>query len=293
MKKIVMSTVLAATMVASQAQVTVNGKISQTLSNTKVGQVAAKELSFDPTDNISFTASETIAGGLKARAVVETSINGNNITGTGETRLGDRQATVGLSNYLGSIDLGRNVHSQFLAVTNNDAFKTGFGSIAGDVANMRGLRVSNGMYISVIPVKGVNVALDRTYTDSNQEATVYSVSGSVLGANLVLARYTQGAESTNTYGANFKVKGTQVFVLRSIDKGTVSMTGNLVGVAQSLGPVTAKLSYGTTNTDVKAYNMGLDYALSKRTELGVAYRNVSVVGSNDVRQVGVGVTHRF
>ena len=288
-----MSTLLAATMVASQAQVTVNGKISQTLSNTKVGQVTTKALSFDPTDNISFTASETIAGGLKARAVVETSINGNNITGTGETRLGDRQATVGLSNYLGSIDLGRNVHSQFLAVTNNDAFKTGFGSIAGDIANMRGLRVSNGMYINVTPVKGVSVALDRTYTDSNQEATAYSVSGSAFGANLVLARYTQGAESTNTYGANFKVKGTQVFVLRSIDKGTVSMSGNLVGVAQSMGPVTAKLSYGTTNTDTKAYSLGADYAFSKRTEVGVAYRDVKLAGSNDVRQVGVSVTHRF
>jgi predicted porin len=40
--------------------------------------------------------------------------------------------------------------------------------------------------------------------------------------------------------------------------------------------------------------MGADYNFSKRTALGVNYRNVDVTGTaNDVKQVGVGVTHRF
>lgn len=294
MKKIIMTTLLAATCVASQAQVAVSGKISQTLSDTKVGNITTKSVQFQPTDNINFSAGENLAGGLKARVVVETSLNGNNVTGSSETRLGDRQATVGLSTVLGSVDFGRNVHSQFLAVTTNDAFATGYGSIAGDVANMRGLRVSNGAFVTLTPMKGVTVALDRTHSDANQEATAYSVSGKAMGVNLVAARFTQGSESTNTFGANYKAKtGTQLFVLRSVDKGAAPVTGTLIGASQAFGRVTAKASYGTTNTDVKAYSIGADYAFSKRTEVGVAYRDVKLTGSNDIRQIGVGVTHRF
>jgi predicted porin len=58
-----------------------------------------------------------------------------------------------------------------------------------------------------------------------------------------------------------------------------------------LGAYTAKVSYGDTNTAVKAYNVGVDYALSKRTVAGVAYRKVDA--ATDVRQVGVGITHSF
>jgi hypothetical protein len=294
MKKIVLLALFAATSVASQAQVAVTGKISQTLDNTKVGSVTAKSIGLDPTDNITFSATENLAGGLKARAVIETSLNGNNVNGGAETRLGDRQSTVGLTSSLGSVDFGRSVHGQFLAVANNDSFGAGYGSVAGDVVNLRGLRLSNAAFVSFNAVKGIKVGIDRTHTGAASEATAYSVSGSAMGASLVAARFVQGSQSTNTIGANYKLKtGTQVFALRSVDKGLASVTGTLVGAAHTLGRYTAKASYGETDTNVKAYNMGLDYALSKRTELGVAYRNVSVVGSNDVRQVGVGVTHRF
>lgn len=294
MKKIIMTTLLAATCVVSQAQVSVSGKISQTYSDTKVGNTVSKSLAFQPTDNINFTANENIGGGLKARVVVETSLNGNNVSGGNETRLGDRQSTVGLVSGLGSIDLGRNVHSQFLAVTTNDVFATGVGSIAGDVANLRGLRVSNGAFVSLSPVKGVNVGLERTFNATGQEATIYSVGTSMMGVSLVAARYSQGNDSTNTIGANMKTKsGTSVFALRSIDKGSSNVTGNLVGLSQSLGRITAKASYGTTNTDTKAFSLGADYAFSKRTEVSVAYRDVKVTGANDIRQVAAGITHRF
>ena len=64
--------------------------------------------------------------------------------------------------------------------------------------------------------------------------------------------------------------------------------------AQSFGAYTAKVSYGKTNTEVKAYNVGVDYALSKRTQVGVAYRVVDLTGTTqDVKQLGVGITHRF
>jgi len=294
MKKIALATLLAATTLVATAQVSVSGKISTFVDNTKVGAVSATSLATDPTSTITFSATENIGSGLKARVVLDTSLAANDPTGGADTKLGNRQSTIGLANSLGSVDLGRNLHSHFLAITNNDAFGTLYGSVAGDVHNLRGLRISNGTFFALTPIKGVTATYDRTQTGAGTEATSYSASAKLLGVNAVVAQYTQGAEKSTVYGASAKLGGTQVFYTRSNNEGAVATTGDLIGASQTFGPVTAKASYGKTNTNVKAYALGADYNFSKRTLVGVAYRTVDVTGTaNDVKQVGVGVTHRF
>jgi len=294
MKKIALATLLAATTLVATAQVSVSGKISQFVDNTKVGAVSATSLATDPTSNITFSATENIGSGLKARVVLDTSLAANDPTGGADTKLGNRQSTIGLANSLGSVDLGRNLHSHFLAITNNDAFGTLYGSIAGDVHNLRGLRISNGTFFALSPIKGVTATYDRTQTGVGTEATSYSASAKLLGVNAVVAQYTQGVEKSTVYGASAKLGSTQVFYTRSNDEGAVASKGDLIGASQAFGRVTAKASYGKTNTNVKAYALGADYNFSKRTLVGVNYRNVDVVGTtHDVKQVGVGVTHRF
>jgi predicted porin len=294
MKKIALATLLAATTLVATAQVSVSGKISQFVDNTKVGIVSATSLATDPTSNITFSATENIGSGLKARVVLDTSLAANDPTGGADTKLGNRQSTIGLATSLGSVDLGRNLHSHFLAITNNDAFGTLYGSIAGDVHNLRGLRISNGTFFALTPIKGVTATYDRTQTGAGTEATSYSASAKLLGVNAVVAQYTQGVEKSTVYGASAKLGSTQVFYTRSNDEGAVASTGDLFGASKAFGPVTAKASYGKTNTNVKAYALGADYNFSKRTLVGVNYRNVDVAGTaHDVKQVGVGVTHRF
>ena len=294
MKKIALATLLAATTLVATAQVSVSGKISTFVDNTKVGAVSATSLATDPTSNITFSATENIGGGLKARVVLDTSLAANDPTGSADTKLGNRQSTIGLANSLGSVDLGRNLHSHFLAITNNDAFGTLYGSVAGDVHNLRGLRLSNGTFFALTPIKGVTATYDRTQTGAGTEATSYSASAKLLGVNAVVAQYTQGAEKSTVYGASAKLGGTQVFYTHSNNEGIVATKGDLIGASQSFGRVTAKASYGKTNTDVKAYALGADYNFSKRTIVGVNYRNVDVAGTtHDAKQVGVGVTHRF
>lgn len=294
MKKIALATLLAATTMVATAQVSVTGKISEFVDNTKVGTVRATSLATDPTSNITITATENIGGGLKARVVVDTSLAANDPTGGSATKLGDRQSTIGLVNKLGSVDLGRNLHSHFLAITSNDAFDTLYGSVAGDVHNLRGLRLSNGTFFALTPIKGVTANYDRTQTGAGTEATSYSASAKLLGVNAVVAQYTQGAEKSTVYGANAKLGNTQVFYTHSNNEGAVASKGDLFGASQAFGPVTTKASYGKTNTGVKAYALGADYNFSKRTAAGISYRNVDVDGTaNDVKQVGVGVTHRF
>jgi hypothetical protein len=293
MKKIAIATLLAATTLVATAQINLNGKISEFVDNTKTGATSKTTLATDPTSNITISVNENI-GGMKARIVLDTSLKANDpITGA-DTKLGDRQSTIGLANKLGSIDLGRNLHSHFLAITNNDAFGTLYGSVAGDVHNLRGLRMSNGTFFGLTPVKGVTATYDRTQNGVGTEASSYSASAKLFGINATVAQYTQGIEKSTVYGGSAKLGNTQVFYTHSDDKGVVASTGDLVGVSQAFGPLTAKASYGKTNTDVKAYALGADYNLSKRTMVGATYRNVDTVGTaSDIKQVGVGVTHRF
>jgi predicted porin len=294
MKKIAIATVLVASSIAASAQVSVGGKISQWADSTSTGGNKVTAMPMDPTSNFAITASEDLGKGLRARVAVETSLSGNTITGTG-TQLGDRQSTVGLVNKLGSVDFGRNVHSQFLAVTSNDPFGTLYGSVAGDVHNLRGLRFSNGTFISVKPIPGLTATLDRSNNAPGQEdQSAASVSGRLGMLNATVAVYESGSEKSTVVGANTKLGNTTVSYVHSDNKSQLvgeTKKGDLIGVAHKMGAYTAKASYGRTNTEVKAYNIGVDYAFSKRTEVGVAYRNVD--STTDVKQMGIGLTHRF
>lgn len=293
MKKIAIATLLVASTMVATAQVRLSGKVSEFVDNTQVGAVSKTSLVADPTSNITFSATEKI-GDLSARVVLDTSLSANDPIGGADTKLGNRQSTIGLSSKVGSIDLGRNLHSHFLAITNNDAFGTLYGSIAGDVHNVRGVRVSNGTFIALKPIIGVTATYDRTHNGVGTEASSYSASAKLLGVNATVAQYTQGAEKSTVIGASAKLGTANVFYTHSDDKGVVASTGDLVGVTQAFGPLTAKASYGKTNTDVKAYAFGADYNLSKRTIVGATYRNVDAAGTaSDIKQVGVGVTHRF
>ena len=293
MKNTILATMLALVTSAASAQVTVGGKIGQWADNTKTGVTRATSLVTEPTSNFAFTASEKLASGLSARAVIDTSFSGNTINGSG-TQLGDRQGTVGLASSVGSIDLGRNVHSEFLAITNNDVFGTMYGSVAGDVHNLRGLRMSNGTFVSLTPMKGLTVTADRSLNAVGADASSYSASAGAYGVRGTVATYTMGAEKSTVVALNTKVGKTTLAYVHSDNKGAVKSTGSLIGASQAFGPITAKASYGTTNTNVKAYSFGADYAMSKRTDVGVAYRNVDTTGtSHDVTQLGVGLTHRF
>ena len=293
MKKIALATLLAATTMVATAQVSISGKVAQFADSTKTGVVRNTSIAGEPTNNITISATENLGGGLRARVVLDTSLGPNTINGDG-TQLGDRQSTAGLTSKVGSIDIGRNVHSQFLSITNNDVFGTMYGSVAGDVHNLRGLRVSNGVFATVNPMKGVTVSYDRTQGATGQDATSYGAVGSFAGFTATAARFEQGAEISTVVGLNTKIAGTRLTYTHSDNTGAVNSKGDLIGASQSIGAYTAKASFGRTNKDVRAYSVGVDYAFSKRTDAGIAYRSVNKVGaSQDVAQVGVGLTHRF
>ena len=243
MKKIVLATLLAATGLVAQAQVTISGKYSTFVDSTKTGDTRTGTMVVDPTSNIAIGVKEDLGGGLSARAVVETTLGTTNtVDGTSNTQLGDRQATVGLAGKYGSVDLGRNVHSEFLAIANNDSFSALYGSIAGDVHNLRGLRFSNGAFVatSLGPVTA-------TYDRSNNGAGVEDVTSASLGAklglvNAVVANYTNasGTEKSTVVAGNAVLGSTAVFYSHSDNhSATIGETkkGDLIGVSQGFGEI--------------------------------------------------------
>lgn len=293
MKKAIISAALMATTALASAQVTVYGRLNATVDSTKTGATTVNSMINDAS-RIGFRVTEDLGNGLSARAVIETSVNSNDPTAGADTQLGNRHSTVGLVGKLGSVDVGRQLHSTFTTLADGDAFGAFYGSVAGDVHNLRGNRLGNAVFVRATPLPGVGVGVERTHTATGTETTVYSATAQVAKVTVRAARFDQGIEKSTVASAGLTMGQTNLFYSFSDNTGAASSKGHLVGVSHKLGAVTAKASVGRTNTDVQAYNVGAEYALSKRTELLVSYRNVDKVGTTtDIKQVGVGINHRF
>jgi len=294
MKKILLAALLAGLTTTASAQVVLSGKIGTTLDRTEVGATTKTGFVNDPTSNIAVSASERV-GALGFRAVVETSLFGNNENLGTETRLGDRQRTVGFTFKNVGVDVGRNVHSHFLNITKHDPFSTVYGSIAGDIHPLHGLRMSNAVFTHAHVTKQAQVNYERTQGET-VETTVMAGSGQVGPLNAMVSRFERGEVKSTVVSAGANLAGNKLTATYSENQGPASHNGVTVNAMRDLGPWTLKASYGKTNTDVKAYALGAVYNFSKRTEAGLAYRNVdrsSVPSTGDISQVGFGLTHRF
>ena len=293
MKKVLVALTLAVAGVAS-AQVGIYGRVGTYLDNTKTGTAAAVQGMANDLSHFGIRANEDLGGGLKARATYETYIQANSPE-TSTTAFGDRQSTVGIAHQMGSVDLGRSVHTHFLAISNNDPFGTLIGSSAADVHNLRGLRFSNAAFTSV-NLGNVTASFDRS-TGATTDPYAASLVAAVGPAVVTYARYEAGAETSDVLAARAKFGATTVFGIASDNKGATANTnrGQLVGASHNLGgPVTVKASYGRIENGIKSYNVGAEYAFSKKTYAQVLYRNVEgTTAAGDIKQVAGGLVVQF
>ena len=293
MKKVLLALTLAVAGVASE-QVGIYGRVGTYLDNTKTGTAAAVQGMANDLSHFGIRATEDLGGGLKARATYETYIQANSPE-TSTTAFGDRQSTVGIVHKMGSVDLGRSVHTHFLAISNNDPFGTLIGSSAADVHNLRGLRFSNAAFTSV-NLGNVTASFDRS-TGATTDPYAASLVAAVGPAVVTYARYEAGAETSDVLAARAKFGATTVYGIASDNKGATANTnrGQLIGASHNLGgPVTVKASYGRIENGIKSYNVGAEYAFSKKTYAQVLYRNVEgTSAAGDVRQVAGGLVVQF
>ena len=293
MKKIAIVAALFALTTAATAQTTIYGRMNATIDNTKLGSVTSNGMVND-ISHFGITVREDLGNGLSARAQVETGINSQNPNGGNDTQFGDRQSTVGLVHRMGSLDIGRNVHGVFSTLADGDPFGALYGSLVGDIHNLRGLRVSNGVFAKLSPLPGITAGMDRTHTVTGDEVSVFSANGKIGPVDAGIARYEQGKEKSLVASASMKFGNTKLFYSFSDNDGAQKFQGNMVGAAHKMGAYTAKASYGRTNKDITGWAVGAEYALSKRTDILVSYRNVDKIAiANDVKQIGLGIPHRF
>jgi predicted porin len=295
MKKIALATLLATTVAIASAQVTVSGKIGEYIDSTKTGSTTVKSMVAEPTSSIKFSASEVLGGGLTASVVVDTKLTANDPKSV-DTQLGDRQSTVGLANKLGSIELGRNTHGVWNTISGTDVFAGFYGTISEDVHNAQGKRLSNATFITVAPLQNLNGSYAR---DTVTEATTYTIGSSLGPVSASFARYELGTTKSDVVGAKGQLLGARLGLLYSSDTvAGVTTHGTSIGAAYAItSPVTLKATYGTRTGGagkVNAYNIGAEYAFSKRTMAQLVYRNVNKPGATaDITEYGIGMVHSF
>jgi predicted porin len=301
MKNTILATMLALTTTWASAQVTVYGRLSEVVDSTKTGTVTVKSLVND-SSRIGVRAEEKLGNGLTARVVVETSVAADDPKAGAATQLGDRQSTVGLASKFGSVDLGRKEHSEYITAKTADPFGgANYASVSPDIINIRDKRIGDGAFLAT-NFGPVNFSYDRSmYTaTATPEANSWSLSGKLGPVTTAVARFATGADYTNLVTVAGKVAGVELSTIQSEDKtGIVKTKSHFYGLtAPVTGPLSVKASYGNKTGlaagEVKAYNVGVNYAFSKRTTAMLAYRTVDAGGkANDVKQVGLGLSHSF
>lgn len=293
MKKIFVAAMLAASAMTASAQVTLYGQMRVFADSTKTGETTVNSV-VNNTSRFGISANEKLGDGLSARVVVETSVFADDPKRGSDTQLGDRQSTVGLASKSFSIDLGRKEHFLYSSLKVNDPFTNLYGSIVGDVHNLRGLRVGDSAFVTANVTKNATLVVERSQQGPGAEMTVYGGSAKFMGVTATAARLEQGLEKSTAFTASTTINGTVLSYAHSDNQGVNKFTGDSIGVLHNIDKITAKASYGRTNNGTRAYVVGADYNFSKRTAVAVAYRTVDKPDTaNDVKSFGVGLVHRF
>lgn len=296
-----LAVLLAVTATVSMAQVEITGKIGTYYDSTEKGGVNTTGLQQEATNNLTFKAKEDLGGGLSARVIVDTKLFSNDPK-SANTQLGDRESTVGLVNKLGSVDMGRSTHSVFNTLRYTDSFGALYGTITDDIHNFRSYRFSNGVFLKATPYNGVGLSYDRVQASaSGPEGLSYGATAQFGAIKLDVSRWELGQDTSNVFGVVTTVFGYRLNFLSSEDTTSgVIMKGTSVGAVKQLGssPVTLMTTYGrktgVASLEATAYNIGMDYAFSKRTSTQVIYRKLdSVTASLDSRTIAVGLIHKF
>lgn len=280
---------------AAQAQVAVYGKVRQYLNNDQVGTASGVTALSNDSSRIGFRASEKLTNGFTATAVIETGVVAD---APSASTLGDRESTIGLSNSMGGIRMGRASHAYDSVIS---AFSpvNDFGASTGTTHTQPSSRIQNAVF-GAVNVGPAAVRYDRGLsevagTDDVQAASVAATFGPVVvGA----ARHTGSGSDYSSVGASYKAGVATVYGLWSEKKtaGASVNIGKSVGVAVPVTgtPVTVKGSYGINTADTKSYNVQTTYAFSKTTSAHAVFRKESaVLAANDRQQFGVGLEYNF
>ena len=295
MKKIALVLAMVLVAGAAQAQVAVYGKVRQYVNNDSVGTASGVTALSNDTSRIGFRATEKLANGLTATAVIETSVLAD---APGATSVGDRESTIGLSNNLVGVRLGRASHA-YDSVIGAFSPVNDFGASTGTTHTQPASRLQNAVF-GAVNVGPAAVRYDRGLSEvagtSDVQAT--SIAATFSRVAVGAARHIGSGSDYTSVGASYNAGIATVYGLWSeqTTAGATINTGKSVGVAVPVPGtlLTVKGSYGQNTADTKSYNLQTTYAFSKNVFAHAVFRKENaVLAANDRQQFGVGLEYNF
>jgi len=242
--------------------------------------------------SIKFSVVEDLGGGLKASAAVQVAANasrGGNVT--------KEDSSVGLSGGFGSLSIN-NTRSGNAAIAANVFASwmpvTSFYATVDSRAAIDTLAYAS-------PELAPGLKLGFTYVEATEGAVTSAVKANVfsatyaagpLFATIAYKDYNLSTVQDRTeLAATYNLGVAKVGLGYGTKNTTTGKSLVSFGVSAPLGAATVGVNYAKRDT-AKFYDAGVNYALSKRTTLGLMFGKLTT-GKNDGNQYRVGVAHSF
>lgn len=307
----------------AQSSVTAYGLIDLSVGSGKAAGTTASLKTLDSgkmsTSYFGFRGVEDLGGGLSATFNLEGFLRGDN-GGAGRSNTDNfwaRGANIGLvSKELGTLKLGRNTTTLFLATINFNAFGDSFGyspsvrhifasnTVTGDsgwsdsvlytTPNFSGFTAS--AFVAAGEGQGGrNTALSATYVNGPLGgAVVYQQVKKDGGPAAVDDTTVLSLNGTYDFGA---VKFFLQYADASNDTKKIDYKITEVGAAVPIGLGKLLMQYGqisqSVGSDRKTFTVGYDYFLSKRTDVYAMAMSDKLSGQANGNSLSLGMRHRF
>lgn len=298
MKKAIIAAAVALAMsgvaqAADKLDFSISGRVAAYVESIKEGTAPRDEQQTSDITWVTVKGSQDLGNGLKANVKVRTRLF---VDDPALTKVGGDQLTLGLSNALGSVDIGRNYHALGTATIKYDVVWTDYGSHYDDIHSAQNRRLSNGVFATVNLGKNIKLQYDRgdNIVTGVKDVNVYSAHAKLGDLSGSVLRYDDGAKNVTTaVGVEYKLPatGTTLVGFYSDDKQNgVETKGKSLGVRQHLtGPWSATVGYGT-NDDAKSYVGGLTYNFTKDAMVHARYTKLDHdVATKSREQFGLGL----
>lgn len=317
-KTLIALAALASTAAFAQSTVNLTGKFGAAYTSSKTA-AGAKSSGFSVTDgDFVLSAVEDLGGGMKASASMAVRVRGRDANSDGAADgVGGRDATVNLMGGFGTVTLG--------------AVEAGNGIIGLASAGAPTIGQDNGVtldaagnvdlfqYTSPALIPGLTARLQIVDSIGDPGTDGLQAASTLQDATVVGVAYNAGPLAVNAdftaFGKNAAAAGTddRTRLSASYDLGVAKLGAGfqakkdlagakdkqyMFGVSVPMGAITLGATYAKRDAaadanDATGYELGANYAFSKRTNLQAAYLSQKIKGASAATTFRVRLMHSF
>ncbi len=297
MKKLIVLATLAALPAVAMADVTISGNLAVGIVNTKVDGTGSVTTEDRTSGEIKFAGSDDLGNGLKSIWQIASRINlADQSTNSRDNLWAGRDSYVGLEGGFGRLTLGNIYHmptSGAMAIFENNS-----ATFASDIYD-QGTRVNNTVSYKTPSFNGFTATVQHSFgssaadeaTKTHQQAVSLAYEGDGFTVSYDGSRFKEDSDnSAKLHELNASVTLSDLTLMAGYARGTSQAADSKIsgwGLAASyaMGNFTPKIGFwregdvkiagDSFDTGHKAYAVGVEYALSKRTRAGVELAKAS------------------